>query len=343
LDLAENPDHTFIEFNLGMTHADLGEHVPAVDWLRRSIAHGQPHESHLRKAYSLLVSCLASLQRLGEAMRECDVGLRLFPLDTELRFRRALILQQMQRLPEAVAAYEDVLARAEERHFTSVVAGLSGYKARHNLALVFEEMNDWARAEQQWRQVLAEAPSFAPSWHGLATLLLKAGKLRAAEQLLAEMDGKPRLGRERALLAARLALAQGQRERARRIMEEAISQAPQDVDLLNGWAQMLFECFSPLEAEPYLWAILKLVPDDASAWCNLGTIRSLQQRPEEAARAYEDSLRYRPDSVPTHLNAAQAYWSVGNVEAAARHWNRVLELEPGHRGAAEALHLLNRR
>jgi lipopolysaccharide biosynthesis regulator YciM len=69
----------------------------------------------------------------------------------------------------------------EESHFKSVVWGLRGFKARHNLARVYEALGDLDRAEDQWRLVVEEAPRYQAGWRGLAEILAKQGKWEEAQ------------------------------------------------------------------------------------------------------------------------------------------------------------------
>jgi hypothetical protein len=52
----ERPDHPFTLFNLGMTHEQAGNYETAVGFLWQSIGRAGEHDSHLRKAYAILVS-----------------------------------------------------------------------------------------------------------------------------------------------------------------------------------------------------------------------------------------------------------------------------------------------
>ena len=63
LELSENPDDPFANFNRGMTSHYAGDHKDAVDWLRRSLTLANPSDSIVRKAYALL-AIAASLRRL---------------------------------------------------------------------------------------------------------------------------------------------------------------------------------------------------------------------------------------------------------------------------------------
>jgi GT2 family glycosyltransferase len=180
LELAEEPEHPFTLFNLGMTCADVGRFTEAEDFLRRSLKASAGGETHLRKVYSLLVYSLDRLGRAEEAWRACEDGLRQFPKDAELLFRRAALLHEAGRLQEAERAYQAVLATEEEAHFRSMVRGIKGFLARQNLADVYARLGDLPRAEEQWRRVVAEVPRYQAGWNGLNEVLRRQGKLAEA-------------------------------------------------------------------------------------------------------------------------------------------------------------------
>jgi tetratricopeptide (TPR) repeat protein len=143
-----------------------------------------------RKAYSLLVNAFHQSDRQDEAWASCQAGNRLFPDDKELLFRSAIMHHHFGRLREAEHMYVRVLEEPEERHFTSVDQGLSRYKARHNLALVYQEMGCLAKAEAQWLLVVQEVPAYRPGWRGLADVLLKQGRLPDAEKLASRQQSR---------------------------------------------------------------------------------------------------------------------------------------------------------
>jgi tetratricopeptide (TPR) repeat protein len=173
LELQEQPRHPFTLFNLGMTYADLRQFKEAADYLKRCLSVSSAGESHVRKAYALLVHACAQLGNRDEAWQTCEQGLRLFPKDAELQFRKAVLLHESGRLPDAVEAYRTLLRTDEERHFTSVVQGIRGHLARHNLALVYTDMGNVGEAEQQWRLCLKEVPNYQPALRALADMKLE--------------------------------------------------------------------------------------------------------------------------------------------------------------------------
>jgi FkbM family methyltransferase len=339
LELAEEPDHPFTLFNLGMTHADTGRHAEAVGFLRRSIAHSGPGESHLRKAYALLAHSLQQMGGTEEAWHACREGLTQFPQDAELLFRQAGLLQAQGKLAEAVRAYEELFLACEERHFSSVVRGLQGHLARHNLAVGLTDLGELARAEEQWRRVVGEAPRYRPGWRGLGESLLAQGKLDEAAGLAQELQAGP-LRVEGLILQGQVAAARGELAKARQYLEEAVRERPEDDAALQALCRFLFERGSPGEAEGPLRQLLKRHPEDGAAHHNLGTACLQQGRPEEAATAYRASLQHRPDYAATYVCLGHALHACGRPEEAARAWQEGLRLEPGNREARQALEQL---
>ena len=83
-----------------MTYSDAGQFEEAAEFLRRSIEHSKPDESHLRKAYALLVHAEVR-QGLRKGTGDMPAGAELFPQDIELRFREGVVLHELGRLEES--------------------------------------------------------------------------------------------------------------------------------------------------------------------------------------------------------------------------------------------------
>lgn len=171
LDLQERPDHPFVLFNLGMTYADAKQFDEADRWLTRCLAVSQPQESHVRKAYALLLSVLYQQARHAEADTVCVRARQLYPDDKELLFRQAMLQHALGRLEEAAATYREVLEAPAERHFASVDSELAGIKARHNLAVVLGDLGAWNAAVCEWNTILTSHPDYGPAQDGLRQAL----------------------------------------------------------------------------------------------------------------------------------------------------------------------------
>jgi tetratricopeptide (TPR) repeat protein len=316
LEYQERPDHPFTLFNLGMTWAEAAGHagengdgsllceapcgplrqktpVPvfyheqAIGFLWQSIGRSGSDDSHLRKAYALLVSSYGKLGRHLTAWETCEQGLRRFPDDAELRFRRATLLHQFGRFAEAAETYEALLQSQDQRHLSSVDRGIKGFRARQNLAVVYTQMGQSAKAEEQWRNVLRERPSYRAAWRGLGEMLLVQGKfdeaLAAADSLcrhdsLADRRDQPGGSRqdsflsEGIILRGRALAARGDIAAARHEFEQAVAEFPNDVEPLQALCRLLFEHADPADTRQAIEELLRRDPQDAAAYHNLGSV-----------------------------------------------------------------------
>ena len=337
LELAERPEHPFTLFNLGMTHVHGARYAEAADYLRRGIARSGPDESHLRKAFALLVYAEMRLNHKDAALEDCGRGRAMFPKDAELRFREGVLLHELGRLDEARRAYLDVLECREDRHFSSVDRSLSGFKARQNLAVVLGDLGDLAEAEEQWRRVVAEVPGYRPGWRGLGETLIRRGRFAEAESVAERLlsDNCNRV--EGFLIKSRIAVSQGRVADAMAELDRAVVEFPDDAETLSRRCQLLFEHGTHDDAERALKDLIDHDPNDASAYYNLGTLMLRTRRYDEAARAYRQSLRFRTNHPATYLNLGCALKDSGRMEEAVTAWEQALRLAPGDPSVREEL------
>jgi tetratricopeptide (TPR) repeat protein len=337
-ELEERPDHPFVLFNLGMTYADAKRYDEAIDYLKRCLEVSRPEESHLRKGYALLVSSLAQANRHEEAWSVCQEGKTLYPDDKELLFRSAMLHHHFGRLQDAEQAYLSVLHNTEKRHFTSIDQGLAGYKARHNLALVYEEMGHLDQSESQWRQITRDVPEYTAGWRGLGEILIRRNDFATAERESARLLKKEgALHREGIVLRGRLAAARGDSNSAICDFEEADRLDPTELEPLRWICRHFYEQDDLAAAEERLQQLAERAPDDAAALHNLGTIQSRRQAPDDAIQSYRRSLDLRPESADTWLQLGWALRDSGQTDEALPAWREVIRRVPDHPGALAAL------
>jgi tetratricopeptide (TPR) repeat protein len=305
-ELEEQPDHPFTLFNLGMTYADCGRFEEAINYLRRSAERSRERDSHLRKVYALLVYCHSQTGQPEAAWEACRRGLLLFPKDAELLFRKGLLLHEAGRLEEAAQAYRHLLTTDEESHFKSVVWGLRGFKGRQNLALVYQDLGQWDRAEAEWRRVTEEVPRYRPGWRGLGEVLLRQGKVNEVRALADRLSGDNGLAGESRVLRAKVAAAQGNLPEAWQEVESAAREVPGDLEPLQALCQFLFEGGHLAEAERALKELVRRAPEDGSAHHNLGMVHQRRGQFDLAVASYRQALRFRPDYPATHVHLANA-------------------------------------
>ncbi|MCA9118171.1 MAG: tetratricopeptide repeat protein, partial [Planctomycetaceae bacterium] len=305
-DLAERPEHPFVLFNLGMTCEDAGRHDDAVDYLRRCLTVSGPDESHVRKAYALLVSALTKADRHDEADTVCRSALEQLTDDRELLFRQATLHHHFGRLEDAEAAYRRILEEPAGRHLTSVDIHLADSKTRHNLALVLEDRGQLERAREEWREIVRRRPGYPAGWRGLGENLLRQRDHAEVETLLAAWADSPADGPERQVLAARLTEQRGDVAQAERILRQTLSQQPEHSGALREICRIVFEQHSPAAALSWLEQLSHVEPDDAAVLHNLGAAYLAAGRAADAELVLRRSLELRPESEVTRLLLDQA-------------------------------------
>ncbi len=316
-EFAERPKHPFTLFNLGMTYADAGDHQAAIEFLKRSLQESGPHDSHLRKAHSLLVHSLIQLDEFEAAKAACRHALRQFAEDPELLFRYATICHAARQLAEAEQTYKRLIDFQGERHLSSVDPTITGYKARQNLAAVYHDQGRHGLAELEWRHVLRLVPEYPAGWRGLVESQLRNRRFAAANLEIGQMLSVPKLRVSGLLLRARLHELQHELEDARRDIQTAVEEESSGCDALEERCRFLFEHGELAEAHGSIVELSLRRPEDGAVFHNLGAVRMRLGEIPGAIEAYRRSLELRPRSPDTRRELASALHAVGRASEAA--------------------------
>jgi tetratricopeptide (TPR) repeat protein len=328
MELSERPDHPFVLFNLGMTYADMEQPERAINFLKRCLLVSSADESHVRKAYALLVGCLTQINGDEEARRILVRGRQLYPDDPELLFRLGILEQRAKNYPCAIAAYEDAIQVRGTRYFASRDWGISGHKARHNLAGIYCELGRFDLAELQWRIALSQQPNYREGWRGLVEVLLRQRKEVALE---VEIEAKRECGfatDELACASARLAIARGQIDNAIEFLDTAIERDESAIEPLRLKCQLLFEYSTPDRAVAALINLCRHTPNDGAAWHNLGMAYQRAGCVTSAVTCFEKSLSIRPDSVQTRVQLDSAQDTLTRMDSSRGDWHAAQKRAP---------------
>ena len=270
LDHADNPEDPFILFNLGWLYTENGHPTRALPFLRGSLERSHPHDSIVRKLYALIVQCHCQTGQPTEALEACRAGRQQYPDDLELIFQEGRIRRTLGDDAGAEACFRRALGPREKAHFASVDTGLSGYKARHNLAVIYREKGRLAEAEEQWRAAVSEAPSYLPAWLGLGDLYISQARWANLDNVLLRLDAR---SEEAVGLRARGLMGRKEYRAARELLEEAIARFPDRVYLRTLLSHALLQEGRDWEAaEKAVRAVLALDSDNAGAKANLAAL-----------------------------------------------------------------------
>ncbi|MFO1424005.1 MAG: tetratricopeptide repeat protein [Candidatus Competibacteraceae bacterium] len=81
-------------------------------------------------------------------------------------------------------------------------------------------------------------------------------------------------------------------------------------------------------AEAQYRAALKLCPDFARGYVNLGNVQAAQEQPEAAAASYRTALRLKPGYGAAHVNLGRLYLYRRDYQNAAEHYAQAVQLMP---------------
>lgn len=336
LELSDQPDHPFTLFNLGMTYAHTGAPAEAIPYLHRSIELSDPQDSHVRKAYALLVHALKDLERLDEALSICDKAIEMYPRDLELRFRRGVLLHTAGRLADAREVYQSVLTIEPERKFNSLDPGIRSFKTRQNLAALCMEVGDFQEAEKQCRLIVAEVPKYRAGWRALGDVLARQARWQDVETLSAWLVQQSSIAVEGWLLRAKAAQHQGDMARTRQMLQNARATAPSQVEPLKQLCEVLFAHGPPEEALVALEELARSEPTDAQANHNLGTAYLRAHRFQDAVQAYRRAIELRPDFFHTWVYLGWTLRELGQTDEALAAYARAVSLAGTPQEEAEA-------
>jgi glycosyltransferase involved in cell wall biosynthesis/predicted Zn-dependent protease len=278
LENAEHPADPFTLFNLGSVYQELGQPARALPMLQRSLELSAPQDSIVRKLYALIVQCHRNLGQPDQAASACRAGRAHYPDDAELLFLEALVRREQGDRDGAEANLLRLLEEREGAHFASVDAGLQGYKARHNLAVMYHEAGRLAEAEAQWALVMREQPAFLPAVLGVGELYLTQNRWTEFENVVEHLRSLPRGEVEAAVMQARGHLVRKEFVLARLLLRETIAQHPQAL-----WPRVILTHVLLQEgrdweaAEQALRDVLQLAPNHSEAASNLDILLRRQQ------------------------------------------------------------------
>ncbi|HEX6637440.1 MAG TPA: tetratricopeptide repeat protein, partial [Steroidobacteraceae bacterium] len=257
------------------------------------------------EAWRLLGRANANLQRFVPAISAIETALEMFPGSPELRFERALILEQQESSDEALAEFED-LARGPHAFPRLLV----------QLARSLEFAGRAAEAEALVGQALERWPVDADLHAVLAELRWSRGAEEAlTERLERAIEAHPSELKLRLVAADALRNA-GFPERALALLEEGLRRAPGSAAFLTSIGVLLDSLGREPQALPYLLDAVARAPASVPARRNLVPTLLKCGRAREALAACDALVAKSPDDQLLVAWRAIALRALGDPEYA---------------------------
>jgi tetratricopeptide (TPR) repeat protein len=280
-----------------------------------------PDDKRLRLTYARL---LVAENRLDDAKGEFSSLLQQNPNDDDLRFSLALVCLEAQAWKEAIVYLEELIER-----------GSHSDAAHYNLARAYEELGDTPSALIEYALV-GPGNDYLSAQARQTELLFKQQRADdAAERLQLARENQPDYAIQLYLIEAEAWSKQRNTERAWQVIQQALEQFPEDLNLLYTRAMLAEKRGDLARLETDLRFILEREPDNAMALNALGyTLADRTTRYAEAKQLIEQAHQLTPQDPAILDSLGWVNYRMGNLDEAERLLRKAMKEFPDHEVAA---------
>ena len=257
---------------------------------------------------------------------------------------------QAGHLPQAEAAYRQVLKMAPDHPDALYLCGLAAHESgrseaavelierairvnptgpfHYTLGNVLRKLGGLDEAAVNYREALRLTPNLAEAHLGLGNTLKAQDKHdEAAGHFRKALGLKPDLVEAHLNLGNALR-AQGKLDEAVECFRNTIRLKPDYAEAYNNLGGVLREQGDPEAAIANFRKALELKPDLAGAHNNLGMALQIQGKLDEAVDSFEKALMLKPDYAEAGVNIGNVFKERNKLDAAIGCYRKVLEFSP---------------
>ncbi|MGQ8918939.1 tetratricopeptide repeat protein [Pseudomonas lundensis] len=292
----------------------------ALPLLKKSIQQ-YPQDKRLALTYA---RALVEQNRMDEAKAQFASLVQQYPEDDELRFSLALVCLEGKAWDEAEGYLQTLIER--DSHVDA---------AHLNLGRIAEERNDPQGALIEYAQV-GPGNDYLPAQLRQADILISHGRgIEASAKLAAARDEQPDYAIQLFLIEAETLSANNQTNRAWDVLQQALKQYPDDLNLLYSRAMLAEKRNDLPQLEKDLRAIIAREPDNAMALNALGyTLSDRTTRYAEAKALIQQAYDINPDDPAVLDSLGWVNYRLGNLNEAERLLRQALDRFPDQEVAA---------
>lgn len=202
-------------------------------------------------------------------------------------------------------------------------------EARWLLGKSYLDSGDILSAEKELERSLRLGWSPDDVLPAIATVMIAQGKFAEINKL----DGtglQPQAEASLTATKAMAAMALGKNRKAKKLIEQALSKAPESADALLAKAKILASQGDLPGAGAVLDRLISLHPENGSGWDLLGDLRMGEQKLDEAEVAYSHAIEFVQNNYGSLFKRALLYLRMENYDAAQVDTKQLLAIAPQH-------------
>lgn len=274
----------------------------------------QPQDMPLRLIYA---RALAGANRHEEALEQFETLLKQVPDNPDVLLGTALLSLDLKRLDKA----EEYLTRLSRQPRRAA-------EASFYLGAVAEAKRDYATAKKWYSAVPAGEANYLSAQIRIADMMAKQGDMEGARKHLRGIEAGNPSQKLRIYIAEGSMLFQaGQHNQAIAVYDAALTEVPDNTDLLYGRALARAELGQIDLMEQDLSSVIKREPDNAAALNTLGyTLADRTNRYQEALGYIKRALELRPQDFAIIDSMGWVQFKMGNKEEAIKYLRQAFDM-----------------
>jgi tetratricopeptide (TPR) repeat protein len=245
-------------------------------------------------------------------------------------FTYGVVLFQRGYLEQAAGAFKQVIATKPTEP-----------EAYYNLGTLYLRKGDFAEARQNLEQAVKLRPSYPEAWNNLGMIAAQQGQ---ADDAIRNFQESLRLRPDYAIALLNLGNVyrrEGNFDEAEKLLKHALALEPENAEVHYNLGMLYARQEQLSLAAQYLERAVSLRPDYPDALNNLGVFFVREERYPEAEEKFKACIRVAPAFDQGYLNLARLYVIMKEKEKAREVLQTLLQQQPQHKLAQQALEMLN--